>query len=160
VSLPPSLPLFPLRCALGALSASLVLACGSGTEEAPAPATPGSKAAAAPAAPAPTPGAAAGDPAAASRAEAEEIFATRCTTCHGASGAGDGPASAGLTPPPRNFQDPAWQASVTDEHIRQIIQYGGAAVGKSPAMPANPDLTGKPEVVEALRAHVRSLAGG
>ena len=65
---------------------------------------------------------------------------------------------AGLMPKPRNFQDAAWQKSVSDEHIEQIVQYGGAAVGKSPAMPANPDLTSKPEVVAALRAHVRALA--
>lgn len=89
--------------------------------------------------------------------EAQGIFTTRCVTCHGAEGAGDGAASAGLNPRPRNFQDDDWQSSVTDEHIERIIQYGGAAVGKSPAMPANPDLTGKPEVVSALREHIRSL---
>jgi mono/diheme cytochrome c family protein len=150
-----------LRCSLAALAASFVLACGSDSEQAPAPtAAPGSGAAAQPAAPVQTPAATAGAGSDATRAEAEEIFATRCSTCHGASGAGDGPASAGLTPPPRNFQDPAWQASVTDEHIRQIIQYGGAAVGRSPAMPGNPDLTGKPEIVEALRAHLRGLGEG
>ncbi len=91
------------------------------------------------------------------RAEAQQIFASRCTPCHGQTGGGDGPASAGLTPPPRNFHDHAWQASVTDAHIERIIQYGGAAVGKSPAMPANPDLNDKPLVVAALREHVRSL---
>ena len=93
----------------------------------------------------------------AARAEAQQIFATRCTPCHGATGGGDGPASSGLTPPPRNFHDKAWQSAVTDDHIEQIIQYGGAAVGKSPAMPSNPDLTSKPEVVAALREYVRSL---
>ena len=92
------------------------------------------------------------------RKEAEEIFSTRCMTCHGATGKGDGPASAGLTPKPRNFQDAAWQQSVSDEHIEKIIQYGGAAVGKSPAMPPNPDLSSKPQVVAGLRRHVRSLA--
>jgi len=91
------------------------------------------------------------------RAEAQEIFATRCTPCHGSTGGGDGPASAGLTPPPRNFHDKAWQSAVTDNHIEQIIQYGGAAVGKSPAMPSNPDLMSKPEVVAALREYVRNL---
>jgi mono/diheme cytochrome c family protein len=96
--------------------------------------------------------------AATAQAEAEKIFSERCVTCHGANGAGDGPASASLVPKPRNFQDPAWQKSVSDEHIEQIVQYGGAAVGKSAAMPANPDLTSKPAVVAALRAHVRSLA--
>ncbi len=90
-------------------------------------------------------------------AEATQIFATRCTPCHGPTGAGDGPASATLNPHPRNFHDGAWQASVTDGHIDQIIQFGGAAVGKSPAMPANPDLVGRDAVVAALRARVRSF---
>jgi mono/diheme cytochrome c family protein len=92
-------------------------------------------------------------------AEAQTIFQTRCSVCHGPSGKGDGPGSAGLDPKPRNFTDPAWQAQVTDEHLEKIITYGGAAVGKSPAMPPNPDLTGKPEVVAALRAYVRTLRG-
>jgi mono/diheme cytochrome c family protein len=129
---------------------ALALACSQESQEgAPAPAAPAAKSA--PAAPPPA------DPAA-SRAEADKIFAERCTTCHGAGGAGDGPASAGLVPKPRNLQDPAWQASVTDEHIDKIIQYGGAAVGKSPAMPPNPDLMSKPDVVAALRTHVRALS--
>lgn len=91
-------------------------------------------------------------------AEAEEIFKTRCTTCHGPEGKGDGPASVTLNPKPRNFSDQEWQKQVTDEHIEKIIQYGGAAVGKSAAMPGNPDLMSKPAVVAALREHVRSLA--
>lgn len=94
----------------------------------------------------------------ADRKEAADLFAGRCTLCHGAQGAGDGPASAGLTPRPRNLRDRAWQTGVTDEHIEKIITYGGAAVGKSPAMPPNPDLNSKPGVVAALREHIRSLA--
>jgi mono/diheme cytochrome c family protein len=91
------------------------------------------------------------------RAEAEEIFNTRCQTCHGPEGAGDGPGAAGLTPKPRNFQDPAFQDSVSDEHIGNIIQYGGAAVGKSPTMPGNPDLMSQPELVKELVTVVREL---
>lgn len=94
----------------------------------------------------------------ADRAAARQKFDTLCFTCHGKTGGGDGPASAGLTPPPRNLQDPAWQASVTDAHIETIIVSGGAAVGKSLAMPSNPDLKAKPGVVAALREHIRSLA--
>lgn len=90
-------------------------------------------------------------------AAAKEVFATRCTPCHGPTGAGDGPASAGLTPKPANFNSAEWQASVKDDHIEKIILYGGAAVGKSPAMPPNPDFGSKPELVSALRAHLRSL---
>lgn len=94
------------------------------------------------------------------RAEAEELFAMRCQTCHGPEGAGDGPGSAALTPKPRNFQDQEWQASVSDEHIANIIQFGGAAVGKSPVMPGNPDLTSKPELVQALVGVIRDLGEG
>ena len=89
--------------------------------------------------------------------EAEDIYKSRCTMCHGTSGKGDGPAGAALNPKPRDLGDPAWQKSVTDEHIEKIIQAGGAAVGKSPLMPANPDLNTKPDVIKALRALVRDF---
>jgi hypothetical protein len=102
-------------------------------------------------------GAASGPSAAEATAEAQQIFATRCTPCHGESGGGDGPASAALTPKPRNFHDKTWQGSVPDEHIEKIIAYGGAAVGKSAAMPPNPDLADKHEVLGALRARVRGF---
>jgi mono/diheme cytochrome c family protein len=130
-----------------------VLACG---ERESAPAAPPAPSAPAATTTAPSPAAPAADPAAAV-AEAEQIFATRCTTCHGAAGAGDGPGSAALDPKPRNFQDASWQSSVTDEHIEKIVMYGGAAVGRSPTMPGNPDLMSKPDVVRALVAHVRGL---
>lgn len=89
--------------------------------------------------------------------EARDIFAGRCTPCHGEQGKGDGAASAGLDPKPRNFTLAEWQDSVTDEHIEKIIKYGGAAVQKSAAMPGNPDLSSKPAVIAALRLFVRGL---
>jgi mono/diheme cytochrome c family protein len=145
-----------LAVVLVAAALAWVISCERGDS----PGTPAEPTRAAPAAP-PTvapPGAAPSATSAAAESEAQQIFETRCVTCHGPRGEGDGPASAGLTPRPRNFTDPAWQKSVTDAHIEQIVQYGGAAVGRSPAMPANPDLMAKPEVVAALRAHVRALA--
>jgi hypothetical protein len=60
-------------------------------------------------------------------------------------------------PPPRDYRDPAWQVSVTDEQIEQTIVYGGAAVGKSPAMVANPDLGSRPALVAALREVIREF---
>lgn len=95
------------------------------------------------------------DPAA--RAEAQQMFNTVCSTCHGKDGRGDGPGAAALNPKPRNYTDKAWQASVTDEQIKNTILMGGAAVGKSPAMPAQPQLREKPQVVSALVAIVRSF---
>jgi mono/diheme cytochrome c family protein len=90
--------------------------------------------------------------------EAQEIFSTRCSVCHGTSGKGDGPGSAALNPKPRNFTDTEWQKSVNDDYIEKIIQYGGIAVGKSPMMPGNPDLSSKPDVIKGIRATVRELA--
>lgn len=77
-----------------------------------------------------------GDPMAAAR----QVFAMRCSVCHGPDGQGNGPGSANLNPKPRNYTDPAWQASVTDERIKEVITKGGAAVGLSPLMPAHGDL--------------------
>lgn len=63
----------------------------------------------------------------------DEKYANFCAGCHGANGAGDGPAGAGLNPKPRNFV--TWDtASVTDDYIAKVIREGGAAVGKSPMM--------------------------
>lgn len=118
-------------------------------------ATPDAPPAAAPAAPA----APADAIPAAAVAEAQAKWQNLCTTCHGALGKGDGPAGMALQPKPRDLSNAAWQAEKTDAHIEKVILEGGHAVGLSVLMPANPDLAGKPEVVKALRAHVRSLAG-
>jgi len=90
-------------------------------------------------------------------AESQRLFASRCAVCHGTSGKGDGPGAVALTPKPRDYTDAEWQKTVTDEQIRNTILLGGAAVGKSAAMPGNPDLQSKPEVLDALVKHVRSF---
>ncbi|HEY2515891.1 MAG TPA: cytochrome c [Polyangiaceae bacterium] len=90
-------------------------------------------------------------------AAAKEMFKARCATCHGNEGKGNGPGAVTLNPKPRNYTDKTWQASVTDDQIRKTIVYGGAAVGKSPMMPASPDLDAKPEVVDGLVRIVRSF---
>ncbi len=92
----------------------------------------------------------------AAAADVKEVFKNRCAPCHGESGKGDGPGAAALTPKPRDYTNAAWQDSVKDEDIKKTILYGGAAVGKSPAMPANQDLDGKPEL-DALVTYIRSF---
>jgi mono/diheme cytochrome c family protein len=87
--------------------------------------------------------------------QAQLIFASACAMCHGADGTGKGPASAALNPKPRDYSDPAWQAGITDELIKQTILKGGAAVGKSPMMPGNPQLGDRPEVVDELVQIIR-----
>ncbi len=92
-------------------------------------------------------------------AAAQAVFAERCAACHGPEGKGDGAASASLNPKPRNYGDKAWQASTTDDQLRKAITLGGAGIGKSPIMPASPDLESKPEVVEGLVKLVRKFGG-
>jgi mono/diheme cytochrome c family protein len=99
----------------------------------------------------------AGAPPPAAIAQAREIYAARCVACHGETGAGNGPGAAALDPKPRDFRLPDWQKSVTDDHIKKVVLYGGAAVGKSPLMVPNPDLKGNEHVLNALVSYVRSL---
>lgn len=98
------------------------------------------------------------EPSREARAEAAQIFRDRCANCHGPLGKADGPRAAKLSRPPRNFADPVWQLAVSDRHLEQVILGGGASVGKSSDMPPNPDLANKPEVMVALRQHLRVLA--
>lgn len=104
-------------------------------------------------APAAAPTAAAKDPA----AEARQYFKTKCVVCHGESGKGDGPGAAALVPKPRDYTNAEWQRSVTDEQLKKTILLGGAAVGKSPGMPANPDLRNKPELLDELVKVIRGF---
>lgn len=82
---------------------------------------------------------------------------TLCSTCHGLFGKGDGAAGMKLKPRPRDFADPEWQASVTDEYLAKIIVEGGLAVGKSKDMPSNPDLKTRAADLRSLVAKIRSF---
>ncbi len=90
-------------------------------------------------------------------AQAQDMFGNVCAMCHGVNGAGDGPAAVNLTPKPRNYTDPAWQASVTDDQIRKTILEGGQGVGKSPMMPGQPQLKDQPEVLDNLVKIIRGF---
>jgi mono/diheme cytochrome c family protein len=84
-------------------------------------------------------------------------FQQFCATCHGATGGGDGPASAALRPKPRSLKDAEWQATVDDDYLKKVIAEGGAAVGLSPMMtPWGHALKG--DDLENVVAFVRSLA--
>ena len=87
----------------------------------------------------------------------QKIFQTRCFVCHGRDGRGSGPASQGLSQRPQDLTDQSWQRSVTDDQIKTVVRAGGAIMGKSGAMPPNPDLTN--DDLNSLLAYVRQLAG-
>jgi mono/diheme cytochrome c family protein len=92
-----------------------------------------------------------------SAADGQKLFQTRCFVCHGRGGKGDGPSAMGLAEKPQDLTDSNWQRATSDDQIRSVIQGGGAAIGKSGAMPPNTDLT--QEQIQGLVAFVRSLAG-
>jgi mono/diheme cytochrome c family protein len=97
-------------------------------------------------------------PTAQEKAQAAEIWESRCTACHGTEGRGDGPGAAALNPKPLNFQKHDWQKATPNDQIAKAIVEGGGAVGLSDQMPANPDLEDEPGVVAALVGRVRGFS--
>jgi cytochrome c553 len=89
---------------------------------------------------------------------ARAYFQQTCSLCHGVDGTGNGPMAAQLNPRPRNYTDPTWQASVSDDDIKQIIVAGSAAVGKSGGMPPNPGLKEDLVLLDGLVKIVRGFA--
>ncbi|HEY8974994.1 MAG TPA: cytochrome c [Burkholderiaceae bacterium] len=60
-----------------------------------------------------------------------KLFGDRCALCHGSNADGKGQLAKMLDPKPANLR-----ASLLDRGAREsIIRHGGAAVGRSPAMP-------------------------
>ncbi|MBM5811406.1 MAG: c-type cytochrome [Gammaproteobacteria bacterium] len=130
---------------------------------APAPAAE-EPAAAAPAAETAAGAAAATTVAAAPAVDGAKVFATYCVTCHGAGGAGDGPAAAGLNPKPASFVSRTFKYDVNGngtkgdaDDIQAIVRDGTAKHGGSPLMAAWPMLSA--EQLQAVAAHVHSLGG-
>ena len=82
----------------------------------------------------------------------EKVFQQRCVLCHGPEGRGNGPASAGLKPPPRNFHDAPYMHSKTDDELLTSIRNGKSA------MPPWGKVLSDVEIRSALMV-VRTFAG-
>ena len=74
-------------------------------------------------------------------AQGKKTYDLRCQECHGATGAGDGPAGVAIDPPPRNFTSGEFKFDAdkdgvigTDEDLQIVIKKGGAAFGGNPVM--------------------------
>ena len=52
------------------------------------------------------------------------VYKTNCAVCHGATGAGDGPAGAALVPPPRNLIKGGWKVGGTSIKLYETLQNG------------------------------------
>jgi mono/diheme cytochrome c family protein len=62
------------------------------------------------------------------------IYKEYCSQCHGATGKGDGPAASGLEPKPAIHVNIPFD-KVPIDYLYNVINHGGAAMGKSPNMP-------------------------
>jgi mono/diheme cytochrome c family protein len=83
------------------------------------------------------------------------LYQVQCARCHGPEGHGDGPDSADLRPPPRDFASDRWRFEPTPEAIRKVIVEG--IPGTSMYATGS---TFSPRELDALVEHVRSLAVG
>jgi len=57
-----------------------------------------------------------------------------CFVCHGPKGLGDGPASVGLDPSPRNFTNPAFHRARTDGELMWVLKNGSAGTAMVPVV--------------------------
>lgn len=88
-----------------------------------------------------------------------------CVTCHGATGKGDGVASASLNPKPADFSAGAFKYDVNGngmkgdvDDIKAIVHDGAAKHGGSPLMAPWPMLSA--DQLQAVAEYVKSLHGG
>lgn len=77
------------------------------------------------------------------------LFSSRCASCHGQEGHGDGPGAPPMARP-ADLTQAAWQTARSDEQIASVIRTGrGAMPGFGSEL--------APEGIDALVAHVRAL---
>ena len=97
----------------------------------------------------------AGDPGAIQ--EGEAIYQAFCATCHGAEGRGDGPAAAGLNPPPANLADAGMMSGLTDGFLFWRVSEGMMATGTgASAMPAFGMMLDEAQIWQVI-AYVRTF---
>ncbi|NOT33802.1 MAG: cytochrome c [Candidatus Eisenbacteria bacterium] len=80
-----------------------------------------------------------------------KVYASKCALCHGPGGKGDGPASKGLNPKPRDHTDKSYMSTLSDEALLHSIREGKGT------MPAWGKVL-KPEELSAVAMFVRSLS--
>jgi len=96
-------------------------------------------------------------------AAGKKTYDTLCTTCHGPTGKGDGPAGVALNPPPRDFSVGEFKYDANkdgtpgeDADLKLIIKNGAGAYGGNPVMaPWGASLSDAD--IDNVIAYVRSL---
>jgi len=91
---------------------------------------------------------------AADAAAGQTIYTQNCTSCHGETGLGDGPAGAALDPVPGNLQNAAKEAS--DQYMLWVISEGGAAASRSASMAAYKGVLSEADIWNVI-AYIKTL---
>lgn len=68
--------------------------------------------------------------------DAGSDFVSLCSSCHGPSGKGNGPAATALNPKPRDFSDCKVMAKDNDDLLFKAVKGGGQSIGRSAMMPS------------------------
>ena len=89
-------------------------------------------------------------------ADGASDYKTYCAMCHGATGKGDGAASANLNPKPADLSSEAFWKGKDDAYLKKVVKEGGAAVGKSPLMAAWGKVLSDAQI-DAVVAHLKTL---
>jgi len=90
-------------------------------------------------------------------AEGKKLYATYCSSCHGDTGKGDGPAAMSLPAKPADHTSGKTMNALSDKFLVDIISKGGTAVGKSAFMPGWGGQLQEKQVRDIV-AYVRSIA--
>lgn len=88
--------------------------------------------------------------------EGQSLFQANCSSCHGPSGRGDGPASAGLNPKPKNLTQTVPEAS--DGYLYWRIAEGGLMDPFNSVMPAWRGVLVEDEIWQVV-SYLRSISG-
>lgn len=86
----------------------------------------------------------------------KEIYDQLCWRCHGRTGKSDGPVSDAMSPRPWGLTDRAYMSTVSDEDLLTVVEDGGPAVGKSPAMMAFKEALSDDDIGDFM-AFIRTL---
>jgi mono/diheme cytochrome c family protein len=86
----------------------------------------------------------------------KQLYQQRCAPCHGPDGKANTPTAQALNPKPRDHTDGSYMNALANDHLFKVIKQGGVAVGKSPIMPPQADLS--EQQIHDIMAFVRSLA--
>ena len=87
-------------------------------------------------------------------AEGKALFRANCSSCHGITGEGDGPAAGGLEPPPQNLA--LRQPNLSDSYLYWRIAEGGLMDPFNSLMPGWKGLMNEERIWQVI-AYLRTL---